>query len=163
MKYAGYSLLEILLVTALVIIFIVVINPGTYMDHFSKLLVKMAALNEANGVANKLNTVAFEPCQPLTADMQSFTYAVGNNSFHVFFEDDSLKLSRVDAPLTAVMYRYVDPAVSPEFLYWNRYMQPESQESAIELITLQWQSSLMGDPVQMVMLCRNSVIQLGYY
>ena len=58
-RLLGYSLLEIILVTTMLIIFIIVINPGTYIDHFSKILFKMNVLNESELLINKmkLNTI----------------------------------------------------------------------------------------------------------
>ena len=62
MKVKGYSLLEIILVTSFIIIFIVVINPGTYIDRFSKMLLKINVLNESELLVAKLNSFAYDDC-----------------------------------------------------------------------------------------------------
>ncbi|RAP24684.1 hypothetical protein DID73_00980, partial [Candidatus Marinamargulisbacteria bacterium SCGC AG-343-K17] len=61
-RLKGYSLLEIILVTTFIIIFIVVINPGTYIDRFSKILLKMNVLNESELMINKFNSLANSQC-----------------------------------------------------------------------------------------------------
>ena len=40
-KLHGYSFIEIFLVTSFLIVFLFVINPATYIDYFSNVLVKI--------------------------------------------------------------------------------------------------------------------------
>ena len=119
-RLSGYSLLEIILVTTMLIIFIIVINPGTYIDHFSKILFKMNVLNESELLINKMNAYSFNDCT-----VQSISNT--NVRFVTLGEDLSLSISNTfsvvnhQTSFDATLFANIDSSLSLGFSFYDAY------------------------------------------
>ena len=109
MKVKGYSLLEIILVTSFIIIFIVVINPGTYIDRFSKMLLKINVLNESELLVAKLNSFAYDDCDIQGSSSVGIDFLHGQDVLSLRFDSNQLIIQNLGTNAEAVLYRHVSP------------------------------------------------------
>lgn len=163
-KYVrGYSLLEIILVTSFIIIFIVVINPGTYIDRFSKILLKMSVLQEADLMINKFNSLALVPCVPQSLTGQSFGYLMDGALFSFQFDQNQLVANNLSSNVEAMLYQHVDSSKINEFTYLNSFLMETSNPSSVALVHYQLHSSLIDSTLIGSFICNSQSIVLGEF
>ena len=157
----GYSLLEIILVTSFIIIFIVIINPGTYIDRFSRMLLKMNVLNESDLMVNKLNGLSFASCVPQSLTSQSFGYLVDGVSFSIQFDQDQLRVSNLTTNVSAILYQHVDATKNNQFSYVDHLFSETFDASDVMMIYYQLHASLLPVSLQGGFLCNDKSLVLG--
>ncbi len=162
-RLSGYSLLEIILVTTFIIIFIVVINPGTYIDRFSKILLKMNVLNESELLVNKLNSFAYKQCSPQSMGGANFTFSTNQGLFSLQFDSDQLLIMNLNSSSSAVLYRHLDPLQPKEFDYSTVFFTPPASVSDVFFIDLSFHSSLLDYAVMGSIVCNDHQIVLGAF
>ena len=141
---------------------LVVINPGTYIDRFSKILLKMNVLNESSLIVNKLNSFSYTPCSSL---VQTSTWEFINDqtSLSVQFDSDTLKIKNLSNSIDAVLYKFVDPNKSKSFFYYDSYFSPTIIPANAKFIDVVFYSSLMDHKVIGSSFCSNQSIALGAF
>ena len=162
-RFKGYSLLEIILVTTFIIIFIVVINPGTYIDRFSKILLKMNVLGESELVFHKFNVMSNGSCLPQSVSSSEFSFLTNEGTFSFKIESDQLVLNNLGSGSEAVLYRYMDATLLNEFSYYNSYLFQTYLPNDVKYIDLTLYSSLLDHEVIGSMVCHDQHIILGAY
>ena len=162
-RFKGYSLLEIILVTTFIIIFLVVINPGTYIDRFSKILLKMNVLNESSLMVNKLNSFSYTPCSSFLVQISTWEFINDQASLSVRFDYDTLKIKNLSNSIDAVLYKFVDPNKSKSFFYYDSYFSPTIIPANAKFIDVVFYSSLMDHKVIGSSFCSNQSITLGAF
>ena len=162
-SFKGYSLLEIILVTSFIIIFIVVINPGTYIDRFSKILLKMNVLHESHLMVNKLNAISLDFCTPQALSSSSFNYLIGGTLYSLKFDNDQLLIQNLSSNVTAVLYKHIDSTQLNEFTFFNAFFSPAGSASDLAFINYRLNSSLMENSLQGAFICDNKTLVLGEY
>jgi len=162
-RLRGYSLLEIILVTTFIIIFLVVINPGTYIDRFSKILLKMNVLNESSLMVNKLNSFSYTPCASFLVQTATWEFINDQTSLSVRFDYDTLKIKHLSNSIDAVLYKFVDPNKSKSFFYYDSYFSPTIIPANAKFIDVIFYSSLMDHKVIGSAFCSNQSIILGEF
>jgi hypothetical protein len=159
----GYSLLEIILVTSFIIIFIVVINPGTYIDRFSRILLKMSVLQDADLMINKFNSLSLGSCSPETLEGQSFGYVLDGASFSFYFDQDQFMAANLSSNVEAMLYQHVDSKKMNEFTYLNYFLSETYTPSDVSLIQYQLNSSLIDLTLVGSFGCNSQSIVLGAF
>tara|TARA_Y100001935_G_C17309684_1_gene514925 strand:- start:3799 stop:4296 length:498 start_codon:yes stop_codon:yes gene_type:complete len=159
----GYSLLEIILVTSFIIIFIVVINPGTYIDRFSRLLLKMSVLQEADLMINKFNSLSLVPCVPQSLGGHSFGYSLDGALFSFQFDQNQLVVNNLSSNVEAMLYQHVDSSKINEFSYFNHFLTETLNPSSVVLVHYQLNSSLIDSTLVGSFICNSQSIVLGEF
>jgi hypothetical protein len=158
----GYSLLEILLVTTFVIIFMVVVNPGTYIDRFSGILLKMSVLNESMVVVNKLNTVSMSHCRAQALQPQSFSYKTHNQSYALQLQTD-ISIQNSSTGAQGVLLQYLDPSSVNDIEYYSGQFALASDAESLRYADMVVHSSLMEHRVLVSFLCDDQHLSLRAY
>ena len=161
MKVKGYSLLEIILVTSFIIIFIVVINPGTYIDRFSKMLLKINVLNESELLVAKLNSFAYDDCDIQGSSSVGIDFLHGQDVLSLRFDSNQLIIQNLGTNAEAVLYRHVSPTSLTGFNFYNSYFS--SAVSDIRFIDILFKSSLLDYDVVGSIVCRDHKVVLGQF
>ena len=161
-RLSGYSLLEIILVTTMLIIFIIVINPGTYIDHFSKILFKMNVLNESELLINKMNAYALNDCT-----VQSISNTTVR--FLTLEEDLSLSISNKfsvvnhQTSFDATLFANIEPGLSLGFSFYDVYFNQTLTPGDVNYMEFNVASSLLDYQVNGPFICRDYSIVLGEF
>ena len=162
-KLRGYSFIEIILVTTFIIIFLIVINPGTYIDRFSKILLKINVLNESSMMVNKLNLFNYYSCSSILLQNSTWQFINDNVTLSLRFEDETLKIKNVATAVDAVLYKFVDSSKTNSFFYYDSYFSPTISPGNVEFIDVVFYSSLMDHKVIGSALCKEPSIVLGAF
>ena len=163
-KLSGYSLLELVIVTTFIIIFLVVINPGTYINRFSKILLKINVLSESSLLINKLNTISVSKCSPILLSESSFQYLVDNTNFSIAFNNDALSITNLNSNSQAILFQYLDWTKSNNFVYLDVFFQDTISPDSLMLIDISLYSSLLlNRNVSGSILCDSQEIVLGAF
>ena len=162
-KLRGYSFIEIILVTTFIIIFLVVINPGTYIDRFSKILLKMNVLNESSLMVNKLNSFTYDSCFSILMQGSTWQFINNQESLSLRFEDDMFRIKNISTSVDAVLYKFVDSSKTNSFFYFDSYFAPTDSPANVEFIDVVFSSSLMDHKVIGSTLCKQPAIVLGAF
>ena len=155
----GYSLLEIILVTTFVLIFMVVVNPGTYIDRFSSVLLKMSVLNESMVLVNKLNMISMSNCEAQSLQQQSFLFLMQNQPYAIHL-DTNITIQNTTSETKGVLVKYINEAASNGMDYYNSYFSLASSPSDLRFIDLVFHSSLLDHMALASFTCSNQQIDL---
>ena len=162
-KLRGYSLLEIILVTSFVLIFLIVINPALYVERFSKMLVKMNVLNESNILINKLNALSFSQCEPQLLMPYRFDFNHSSTPFSLLLNTDGVSIENQTINASAYLYRFIDLAESSGFNYFNYFAQESSVLDDVVYVNLNLASSLTNYNMSLFFDCHLHQIHLGEF
>ena len=163
LRFKAYSILEIILVTTFVIIFIIVTNPATYINRFSKMLLKMNVLNESALLVNKINSYAYGSCTKSALSSSSFSFTTNDGYYALFFDSDSFYVKNLLTNTEAVLYRYVNNSSLNTFKYYNYYFNETSLIDDAVFIDLSIHSSLLTHELIGSVFCESQKIILGEY
>ena len=161
-RYSGYSILEIILVTSFSIIFILVINPGTYIDHFSKVLFKMNILNESELMFNKLSVYSLQDCSLNSISNSTVRFNFQNQDLSLFVTDQ-MGIYNNQSQLTGVLFSNVNENESNGFSFFDLYFIESQLVSEVSLIKYNIVSSLMDYTIDGAFVCHDYDIVLGEY
>ena len=157
----AYSLLEIILVTTFIIIFLVVVNPGTYIDRFSGMLLKMKVLNESEVMINKFMAVSMGACLPQGLLASEFLFLTNDGNFSIQFDSfGQLLIKNVSAGSEALLYRHVDANELNEFVYRDALFSFTGSPSNVGSIDLFLHSSLVDHQVLGSLVCDDHQVVL---
>ena len=131
--FKAYSLLEIILITTFLSIFVFVLNPGTYVDRFSHMLVKMNLLGQTELVQNKFFSMGFSNCQKVGVLTNQFSYAVDGGLFSLLYSSGELSVTNQHGQ-SAILFRGIDDSASNGFRYLNRYYNDSGIPSDVVII-----------------------------
>lgn len=161
-RLSAYSLLEIILVTTMLIIFIIVINPGTYIDHFSKILFKMNVLNESQLLIQKMNIYATDDCflQSVSNSQVRFLNSGNDLSLNI---SDYFSVKNHQTNIDAFLFKNIDLNLSHGFSFYDIYLYQNQIPSDINHIEFSISSSLLDYSIQGTFICKDYSVILGEF
>ncbi|MGA0242636.1 MAG: hypothetical protein ACO3K7_06570 [Candidatus Marinamargulisbacteria bacterium] len=162
-RLSAYSLVEIILVTTFLIIFIVVMNPATYIERFSKMLLKMMVLDDVTVMNQKLNLMGFDSCDPILASPTQFKLNTKNEVVRYEFSSQSFGVTNPDTGLQGVLYQHIDTTVPPTITYYDAGLIPVTALDQIHFFRVQFDSSLLNYSVDAWGICRRNYQRLGEF
>ena len=161
-RYSGYSILEIILVTSFLIIFILVINPGTYIDHFSKVLFKMNILNESELMIHKLSVYLFQDCSLNSISNSNVRFNVEANDLSLVISDQVSVLNH-QSNISGILFSNVNQSESLGFSFFDSYFTQTQIAGDVSFIEFNIVSSLMDYSINSAFVCNDYNIVLGGY
>jgi hypothetical protein len=138
-RWQAYSLLEMILITTFLVIFLLAVNPATYIERFSQVLLKMNMLSQAELIKTKVINMGYSDCEVVTALPAQYSYYIEDTIITLEKTGDSLLLGNQYGQSATLMVA-LDPN-SDGFKYRNRFFDETSNVLDIELIEFSFDST----------------------
>ena len=160
-RWQAYSLLEMILITTFLVIFLLAVNPATYIERFSHILLKMNMLSQAELIKTKVINNAYSDCEVLTALPAQYSYYIDDTVITLEKTGSSLLLGNQYGQ-SATLLVALDPN-SEGFKYRNRFFDETSTVMDIELIEFSFDSTSFPYKIRGSFQCDSNHIVLNAF
>lgn len=160
-NFNGYTLLELSLVTTFITIFLIVVNPATYMSQFSSLLLKIDMMGQAELIKTKFMDIEQSDCEVLDVAPTVFQYRRFQLPFTFDIQNNALRLTNAHNQ-SATFISKLDESING-FQSIDAFFDQTSQISDTVLIDYKFTSAENGLYIKGSLVCEQSTVVLNTY
>jgi hypothetical protein len=162
-RMSGYSILELVIVTTFLAIFLLAVNPATYMKRFSGILLKMNVMEESTLLVHKLNALSTQACQPVALSSTQFQYTQDSQSLTLGMSTNGVTILNNGTNTQALLYNNLELASPTGFVFYTYGGSSTNTASSPLIVDYSVKSSLLDLSIASGSACLPKSIVLGAF